>query len=634
MPGVSLWGYSFAFGGDDVVIPAGMHALTRIALVVQATLAVFGMHQGTCADRTTRMFAFIFELQLGFAIVGFFLFAATTWLGSRGTILDDSPRKGMSCLLGWSVVFLLCEVALVTFATLCTFVNLHTLRQNRAVCQVHSYYLHVLFWWLMFAWGSYLLECIVLYFCLCTGESSNETWHRRLQWVFGGSRADVLEEIAWMLDRYTVGFNLVPSDIMVGLHLLRQQDAERGVNDVDAQCPLPPEVALDEVQYYAKYYVAIYGGLLFFYMHPARWLFGLFCQALCLRRPPLLAHGDCLGLNARALLQVTGLAPEDVLYASFLNALHRPVYYIALDREKKAIVVAIRGTLSLADTVTDLDAALVTHPVDGVGDVEVHRGMMAAAQTVLGDLKQNGILEQAFRLHPDYCLLVTGHSLGAGTATLLSLLLFPHMARPLKCIAYAPPGGLMSENGAEYSRRFVTSVVFGDDVIPRLGIHPLLDLRGRLLRALACCRRQKWSVICGCCGSSAEDWDEEDEEAKQILRRLWQAREAAQAASQSEHLAATQDCSLPGNGVVRRRGGTLSDATQLWPPGDILYLKPQGDEYQVKWADRKTFQRIVLSPRMFSDHLPDVMARALAEARRPFQDIIEADDRTPLLSAV
>eukprot|EP00667_Euglena_gracilis_P005621 EG_transcript_5659 len=633
MPGVSLWGYSFAFGGDDVVVPAAMHALTRVALIVQATLAVFGTHQGPCSDRTTRMFGFVFELQLVFAVVGFLLFAATAWLGSKGTILDDRPRRGMSQLLGWGVAFLLCEVALVTFATLSTFINLQNLRRNGAVCEVHSYYLQVLFWWLVFAWGSYLLECIVLYFCLYTGESSNETWRRRLQWVFGGHRTDILEEIAWMLDRYTVGFNLVPSDIMVGLHLLRRQDAERGWNDVDAHCPLPAEVALDEVQYYAKYYLAVYGGLLFFYMHPWRWLCSLFCQALCLRKSPLVAHGDCLGLNVRTLLQVTGLAPEDILYASFVNALHRPVYYIAVDRRRSTIVVAIRGTLSLADTVTDLDAAPVSHPVEGLGDIEVHRGMMTAAQTLLADLQENGVLDQAFRTFPDYRLLLTGHSLGGGTATLLSLLIYPYLTRPLKCIAYAPPGGLMSEAGAEYARRFTTSVVFGDDVIPRLGIHPLLDLRQRLLRALAGCRRQKWAVICSCCGAAAEDWAEEDEEVQQTLQRLLQARETAQAAALATLPAGDGDPE-EGTGVVRRRAVTLSDATQLWPPGDILYLKPVDKEYQIKWADRKTFQRIIISPRMFADHLPDAMAKALTVARRGFVDILEADDHTPLLSAV
>jgi len=46
------------------------------------------------------------------------------------------------------------------------------------------------------------------------------------------------------------------------------------------------------------------------------------------------------------------------------------------------------------------------------------------------------------RLHQEYKLVITGHSLGAGTASLLAILLrnsFP----TLQCYAFSPPGGLV-----------------------------------------------------------------------------------------------------------------------------------------------------------------------------------------------
>ena len=42
-----------------------------------------------------------------------------------------------------------------------------------------------------------------------------------------------------------------------------------------------------------------------------------------------------------------------------------------------------------------------------------------------------------------YQLILTGHSLGAGTATLLAMLLRPQFTN-LHCFAYSPPGGLLS----------------------------------------------------------------------------------------------------------------------------------------------------------------------------------------------
>lgn len=41
-----------------------------------------------------------------------------------------------------------------------------------------------------------------------------------------------------------------------------------------------------------------------------------------------------------------------------------------------------------------------------------------------------------------YGLIVVGHSLGAGTAAILSFLLRPQYPS-LKCFAYSPPGGLL-----------------------------------------------------------------------------------------------------------------------------------------------------------------------------------------------
>ena len=77
--------------------------------------------------------------------------------------------------------------------------------------------------------------------------------------------------------------------------------------------------------------------------------------------------------------------------------------------------------------------------------------------------------------------MVTGHSLGAGVATILSLKLksdYPD----IRCIAYSPPGGLVSERLSEYTKSFVLSVVVGDDIIPRLGVYSIHSLKADIIR--------------------------------------------------------------------------------------------------------------------------------------------------------
>lgn len=53
-------------------------------------------------------------------------------------------------------------------------------------------------------------------------------------------------------------------------------------------------------------------------------------------------------------MQITGLAEEDILFVRFEGegGQHCLPYFIALDREKQAVVLSIRGTLSLQDAMT------------------------------------------------------------------------------------------------------------------------------------------------------------------------------------------------------------------------------------------------------------------------------------------
>jgi len=55
--------------------------------------------------------------------------------------------------------------------------------------------------------------------------------------------------------------------------------------------------------------------------------------------------------------------------------------------------------------------------------------------------------------------MVTGHSLGAGTATILALKL-KNEYPDIRCIAYSPPGGLVSEALSDYTKSFVMSIIW------------------------------------------------------------------------------------------------------------------------------------------------------------------------------
>ena len=69
-----------------------------------------------------------------------------------------------------------------------------------------------------------------------------------------------------------------------------------------------------------------------------------------------------------------------------------------------------------------------------------------------------------------YELIITGHSLGAGVAAILAVLYrkdFP----TLHCYAFSPPGSLFTLPLVEYSKSFITTIIYGNDIVPRFKLN-------------------------------------------------------------------------------------------------------------------------------------------------------------------
>ncbi|KAI3781211.1 hypothetical protein L2E82_11220 [Cichorium intybus] len=158
---------------------------------------------------------------------------------------------------------------------------------------------------------------------------------------------------------------------------------------------------------------------------------------------------------------------------------HAPPYLIYLDHERKEIVMAIRG-LNLkkeSDYEVLWDNQLGKHMFDGG---YVHHGLLKSAVWLLNEES-----EDLRRLWVEngscYKMVFVGHSLGAGVASLLTVLVVNHrdmlggIPRELvKCYAIAPTRCLSLNLAVKYAD-VIHSVVLQDDFLPRTPT-PLEDI--------------------------------------------------------------------------------------------------------------------------------------------------------------
>ena len=126
-------------------------------------------------------------------------------------------------------------------------------------------------------------------------------------------------------------------------------------------------------------------------------------------------------------------APVEVRAAEWSNTLEHKPFCLLVDREHCEVIVAIRGTLSVTDIATD--AMAHPHPlppgVEGAaadhGKAAAHGGVCKAAMALERTLVGSGVLGRLLLGDTPSCkgfaLIITGHSLGAGVAAVLALLI-------------------------------------------------------------------------------------------------------------------------------------------------------------------------------------------------------------------
>jgi sn1-specific diacylglycerol lipase len=203
---------------------------------------------------------------------------------------------------------------------------------------------------------------------------------------------------------------------------------------------------------------------------------------------------------------------------------------------------------------------------------------------------------------PAYSLVITGHSLGAGCAAILAVMLrskFPQ----LRCLCFAPPGCVLSLGAAQDPH--ITSYVLDSDLVPRLSLHSVVGLRNDVIEMIARVKVPKHTIL-------GRGHKNDSKNTMDFVHR--------------------QD-SIPPSPYYGRVLEFQKHQTQLQNernvpdvklclPGRIVHLIENRMEYRWRrgsvyipiWAEREDFNEIQLTKNFLVDHDPERYLRILTNA--------------------
>lgn len=656
MPSLTLFGRKWLVASDDLVFPGIFEFVFRFIWLVLLCLA--------CA----RYFPYTWQCPEGGVFVRVYMIGVLTILScnmvllvplvnrsAQGAILDTAVRRLVAPLLTVKILLLLPEVGWNIMGTMWMFGETVQCSSEHFTTTVTEGL--VLFNWVLFALT--LFGLAVVFDPLGSArfseqESTLETlrhrkltrlWMRRLQWTFCWMRRDkhgndAFYHMANFFSSLFRGTDMVPSDYMAGFILMRvRQKREtrerRRLQLVDKElqylhdlrkvmADAPDWMSLELAQHFLKLAMAAYTWPFVIYRYPfsglAKLTANMTCCSCIRSKSTLVRDDNCCLCNLAGIRYLSMIAEDDILFASFRNRIFEMPYYVVADHKTGSIVLVVRGSISMRDVFTDLNAGAEKFEAEGLPPNSMaHRGMAIGAHYIKADLEDLGILTKAFVLYPHYKLAITGHSLGAAVAVLVGCLIRPKYP-DLRVYALCSPAAVLSREAARYTEDFTFCVGVGDDFVMRLSIDSAEDLRTTLHHVLEASRLPKYRIMLNGFGYAMFGVPTRD------LETTWKSECTTPPAPGHLPLlfkpldpTSWSEVSVLEKDVPARR----FSRTRLFSPGRILHITYrkktgaekksgiEGSKFAVRWAIAEEFMQLAVMPRMILDHLPENVDKVL-----------------------
>jgi len=409
---------------------------------------------------------------------------------------------------------------------------------------------------------------------------------------------------------------------------------------------------LDDLNEHMPFMIALYGWKLQVYANGVRFKPLSALSNVIPLSPGALRFGtgdNCFRCSQQTVLKQTELNSDEVIYGQFSTEARDEAGSIQVPhalfvcKEKKELVISLRGTLSLQDLMTDAmiaPEALTTAGrcwgFDGASHY-AHAGMLKVAMRIRGLLERTQVLHRLLGMDPrkyeqtyfppagheteqvkidwgtlpdcrGYKVVVVGHSLGAGVGAILTLMLRSTF-EGTTCLAYAGPGAIFSHELAQESEKWCTNIFLGYDIVPHLNWQTLSRLRLKVFDMLYRCKVSKSRIMKSLfTGDRIDDMLYEPFEVPQTEGRIMlkQRMEYFEEKRKSKHL----------------------EQIPMYAPGKLLHLAKVETVDIKKWCvfskkvrifephwvlDRKVMQDPTFNSRNLFDHFPDLLPEVCAD---------------------
>eukprot|EP00752_Nemacystus_decipiens_P001837 g1772.t1 len=294
---------------------------------------------------------------------------------------------------------------------------------------------------------------------------------------------------------------------------------------------------------------------------------------------------------------------------------HQPAFSLLACRITMTAALVVRGTGSIQDVITDIQAMPVPFPAprgddssgaeaDGWSDLPPTETVACSGMARAAEWLHREVVHQLIKLRREgHKIVILGHSLGGGVAALLGVLLKDAIP-DVRVVGFATPA-CADVGVSRLCEGLCTSVVLHDDVVPRVTPHAVRALLKDLL-----CTKEGWVK------HLYNDWDAVVGRAKGLWAPRWRTASvgAAAAAQASGTALAGRDTDTADAAPTGGGGGAVEAPAQGCEEGSSASANAdgegegEGEGEEDEWGGRGSPTEAVVANKDEGDGARDAVA--------------------------